>query len=242
MKYYSSHNSPNAFISIRRNSTNNRLKIYENSKIFLEKNCEFEIEFENYTKDIYLAKIRLNGNFISDTGLILKPGQHIYLDRYLDIDKKFKFDVYEIENTQEAKNAVQNNGWVEIYFYKEIQSNKPSWNYSTSASGYNNFNNIFYRSSARPQSNEVYDVYSLTSAVNVNDTIETGRIEQGSKSNQTFKYENREFEDSYTHSVLYNLLPLSQLVNSNVREYCTSCGYRLRDNKWTYCPKCGNKI
>ena len=27
-----------------------------------------------------------------------------------------------------------------------------------------------------------------------------------------------------------------------IREYCTSCGYRLRNGKWNYCPKCGNKI
>lgn len=239
-----SYNLPQAFISIKRGDTNNRLKVYESKKIFLEKDSEFQIEFENYTNSVYLAKIKMNGKFISDTGLILKPGQHVYLDRYLDVNRRFKFDVYEIDDTPESKAATSNNGYVEIFFYKEKQVSQPSitWTYNDYYEKYDTTYpkaNFFYFSTS---TNENY-MSPMRLDRNIK-TKETGRVEQGSISDQSFKYENREFESYYSVSTTYQLLPLSEINsnNVNVREYCTNCGYRLRDNKWTFCPKCGNRV
>jgi hypothetical protein len=241
---------PNAFISTSTGSTKNRLKIYGTNNIFLEKDSEFQIEFVNFTDKVYLAMIKMNGKLISNSGLILKPGTHFYLDRYLDISKRFKFDVYEVEDTPEVNKAISNNGDIEILFYKEKEiPNNISFitSYTTDHSN-SIYGPLYYKGSHYfDQQRSINYCQTLSSnqmmtTNSVKSKKETGRVEQGSSSNQSFSYENREFEDQHTYSVYYKLLPISQVNSTNIREYCTYCGYRLRDNKWIFCPKCGNRV
>lgn len=73
---------------------------------------------------------------------------------------------------------------------------------------------------------------------------ETGRVSKGAKSSQDFKSVDVQFEVYPFHTIVYRLKPMSEknsLVRE-VREYCTSCGYRLRNDKWMFCPKCGEKL
>ena len=60
---------------------------------------------------------------ISQGGLVLRPGERVFLDRYFDIPNKFKFDTYEVANTEEVKQAIQDNGDVKVEFYREQQYN-----------------------------------------------------------------------------------------------------------------------
>lgn len=91
-------------------------------------------------------------------------------------------------------------------------------------------------------------MYSSSSTSNTSipivDNLETGRIEMGEISNQQLKTVNAQFCSTPIHTVTYQLLPLSEMNRTigEVREYCTSCGYRLRKNTWDFCPKCGEKI
>jgi len=247
---------PNAFISFQNGPTNNRLKVYSNNEIFLGSGAEFQIEFENYTNNVWLAKIKLNGSFISDSGLILKPGQHIYLDRYLDTQKRFKFDTYMVDDNDQANKAIQNNGSVEILFYREL-INQPiiTWTYTSSNINYPQYpypdidKYYLYKGSSTgdalycnslAKGGQTFDANMLNETRSAKK--ETGRVEEGSISNQSFKYENREFESYYSKQVFYKLLPLSQMKEEiNLRQYCSNCGYRLRDNKWQFCPKCGSR-
>lgn len=86
---------------------------------YLQKGQEFQIELFNPTKDVILAKIMLNGNSISQGGLVLNPGERIFLDRYIDVAKKFLFDTYEVENTEAVKEAIKANGDFRVEFFKE---------------------------------------------------------------------------------------------------------------------------
>jgi len=76
-------------------------------------------------------------------------------------------------------------------------------------------------------------------------SVETGRVEMGSDSDQEFKYVNKSFEYSAFHTVEYKMLPISQKVNTvedlNVKRYCTQCGAKSgkTDN---FCASCGKKI
>lgn len=74
--------------------------------------------------------------------------------------------------------------------------------------------------------------------------LETGRIEKGDKSNQKLKTVDLTFSAEVFHSVTYQIMPRSTMNKTvkEVREYCNSCTYRIRNNKWEYCPKCGNKL
>ena len=83
---YPDYTRPEADISIN----NNRLRKYNGNHIYLDNGSEFQIELTNKSTLTYLAKIKLNGNYIGDGGIVLRPGEHEYLERYLDTNKKFK--------------------------------------------------------------------------------------------------------------------------------------------------------
>jgi hypothetical protein len=88
------------------------------------------------------------------------------------------------------------------------------------------------------------DYCFTSSSIPVIDNLETGRIEMGEISNQQLKTVNAQFSSTPIHTVTYQLLPYSAMNRTigEIREYCTSCGYRLRKNTWDFCPKCGSKI
>ena len=110
---------PTANIAVNKS----RLKIYNNAgsmpTYYLQKGQEFQIEIANPTKDVILAKIILNGKPISQGGLVLNPGQRVFLDRYLDVAKKFLFDTYEVSGSAEMQAAIANNGDFKVEFYRE---------------------------------------------------------------------------------------------------------------------------
>ena len=109
-KNYEAPSVPTAMIAVNKS----RLKVYNNTgdmpTYYLQKGQEFQIELFNPTTDVILAKIILNGNPISQGGLVLNPGQRVFLDRYLDVAKKFLFDTYEVSNSEEVKKAIEKNG------------------------------------------------------------------------------------------------------------------------------------
>ena len=74
--------------------------------------------------------------------------------------------------------------------------------------------------------------------------LETGRVEKGEESNQDFQTIDAKFERTAFHTISYELKPQSALKKSQteVRNYCTSCGYRIRKNTWSFCPKCGEEL
>lgn len=79
----------------------------------------------------------------------------------------------------------------------------------------------------------------------LNSQKETGRVERGDESNQNFTEVNYNFETFAFHNVTYNLKPISErkiISQEKIRNYCTSCSYRIRNDKWIYCPKCGNLL
>lgn len=117
--------APTANIAVNKS----RLKVYNKKgdmpTYYLQKGQEFQIELFNPTTDTILAKITLNGNEISQGGLVLNPGQRVFLDRYLDVAKKFMFDTYEVSNTQEVREAIANNGDFKVQFYRESKPRNP---------------------------------------------------------------------------------------------------------------------
>ena len=118
--------TPQANIAINKS----RIKLYgKTSKTptyYLKKGQEFEIELFNPTKDTIMAKISLNGKPIAQGGLVLKPGVRVFLDRYIDVARKFKFDTYEVGNTAAVKKAIEDNGDFKVEFFREQQVQQPS--------------------------------------------------------------------------------------------------------------------
>ncbi len=100
-----------------------RIKLYNTTgsmpTYYLEKNQEFQIELFNPTSTTVLAKIHLNGTAIAQGGLVLRPGERVFLDRYIDVAKKFLFDTYSVSNSSEVQKAIKDNGDFKVEFYKE---------------------------------------------------------------------------------------------------------------------------
>ena len=272
-----------------------RVKIYDKEtdpKIYLSKQTEFQIELFNPTTDVILAKIILNGNPISQGGLVLNPGQRVFLDRYLDVAKKFLFDTYEVSNSEEVKKAIEKNGDFKVEFYREripnyftnngsltINSSNArgfSGNLNSTISGNGNSVNLTNTSGhigttalySSPISNTFFDQNasnSIPTLDSMDDTlsldmpdvtrssrtlksrsksIETGRVEQGSVSDQKVVTVDKKFEYWAFHTIEYKMLPVSQKINTvediQVKVYCTNCGYKLSKGH-KFCSHCGTK-
>lgn len=263
-----------------------RIKIYnkegEMPTYYLQSGQEFQIELFNPTTDVVLAKIILNGNPISQGGLVLKPGQRVFLERYLDVAKKFLFDTYEVANTNEVKEAIENNGDFKVEFFKEkkvyhtnpflIKLNNTvtgnlfgGGNVGQTTTNINNINttttnsmntlstgtNAFFNQTRTNTGGSLYggDVtYSQTTEPIKRSKksllLETGRVEQGSSSDQKIKSIDKDFDYFSFHTIEYKMLPVSQKINTvediNVKLYCTNCGTKLGKGH-KFCSSCGTK-
>lgn len=102
-------------------------KSIKNGKVYLKDKEEFQIELYNPLTDCVLADIKLNGNTISQSGLVIRPGERFYLDCFIDDKKKFVFNTYEVEDSQSAKAAISKNGMLEVFFYKESVVGLSNW-------------------------------------------------------------------------------------------------------------------
>ena len=123
-KQIASNSKPGAWIVSPQDRGKKQIK---SGKVFLKDKEEFEIELFNPLTVSVLADIKLNGQSVSKTGLVVKPGQRVYLDCFIDDRKKFKFSTYEIENSGEALEATANNGVLEVFFYKEDVITLNNW-------------------------------------------------------------------------------------------------------------------
>lgn len=269
-----------------------RIKIYDKNSTtptyYLEKGQEFQIELFNPTEDTILAKIKLNNKAIGQGGLVLRPGERVFLERYIDVAKKFKFDVYEVSNTEEVKKAIESNGDFHVEFYREREElpyfnlpSLPTWTYNsnpnyfggtvgngtpeeflkTKGSGEidqdqftfttNSLTSGSIRCTASMESlsDESLDVakYSPIKKLKTktrSKSIETGRVEKGSNSSQSFDTVNKKWEYSAFHTVQYKLLPISRKVNTvqeiQTKRYCTNCGTKQKPT-FKFCPSCGTQ-
>lgn len=240
-----------AYISLNKN----RLKLYGNN-VYLKDKQEFEIELFNPSGLTKLAKIFINGKAISTSGIVLKPGQRVYLERFIDFPKKFLFETYEVEDSQEAKQAIANNGDIEIQFYDEktpVQKNylyENPWDYKDSCMSYFSKTASLNADSLKNPTTGGQHVNSLTrssaagASASFDSLVETGRVESGSTSGQRFKYYNGKFNTWATNIVKIKILPVSQkpVEIKDLAEYCTNCGIKNKKGNYKFCPKCGTKF
>jgi hypothetical protein len=104
-----------------------RFSIKTKNKVFLPNEFSFEIELHNPLTESVLADIRVNGNSVSKSGIVLRPAERFYLDCFVDDKKKFIFKTYEVEDTSESKQAISKNGTIEVYFCKEETFSINNW-------------------------------------------------------------------------------------------------------------------
>ena len=241
-------------------------KSIKNGKVYLKDKEEFQIELFNPLTDCVLADIKLNGNTISQSGLVIRPGERFYLDCFVDDNKKFVFNTYEVEDNQSTKVAISKNGMLEVFFYKESVVSLKNWRNrfdrvivekyypvhyphyqpywygvpnvycgngtittgglsGTTTGGYytnglsNNIigttttNNAYFSqpiNSTYTTGINISDLGNMTTTTSYStNSIETGRVEKGGKSNQKFEEVDMDFEKFHISSIVLQLLPES---------------------------------
>ena len=76
------------------------------------------------------------------------------------------------------------------------------------------------------------------------DSIETGRVEKGGSSDQSFKTVNKTFNHHTCASSVWKILPVSQKVyeKQDLKVYCSNCGKKRKKDSDKFCSSCGNKF
>ena len=110
---------PTANVTINKSRIKQHNKDSKIPSYYLNDGDSFQLELFNPTTSDILAKISIDGKLISQNGLIIRRGERIFLDRYLDVAKKFQFSTYTVSNTDEVKTAIQENGDLKIEFFEE---------------------------------------------------------------------------------------------------------------------------
>ena len=284
MYYQTKTGTPSAYITKDRK----RLKQF-GQIVYLNNGEEFELELFNPSSTTVLAKIKLDGSYISGGGIVLKPGQRVFLERYLDDARKFKFETYEVDGTSnEVLDAIAGNGDVVIDFFDEYKQpvwNNPityvggsfggsihTYNANTISGGHVNTtlsNNASFTSSSNTAGvnfnttsisntfagpNKRGVLRSLKSKPNSRsevtmdmlsmDSLETGRVEKGGSSDQSFQTVNKTFNHYTCASSVWKILPVSQKVyeKQDLKVYCTNCGKKRKKDSDKFCSSCGNKF
>ena len=234
---------PSAFITVRKQRQKQNGK-----NVYLHDRTEFEIELHNPTNDSILAKISLNGNRISNSGVVLKPGQRVFLERYLDEDRKFLFETYEVSDSKTNQRAIENNGLVIVEFFNKIIFT----NYGH-LGGYTYLNNnplLYGSGSVNVNGNPI--MFTTTGLGNSNiigntntsdAKIETGRVEKGSESDQEFGTSYEIFNTNVSWVKEWKILPFSakDMTTKDLIKKCGGCGTKVKDN-YKFCPQCGNQV
>jgi hypothetical protein len=235
------------------------------SSVYLNNGEEFEVEIFNPKSNSVLAKIKINGNYLSGGGIIVRPGQRVFLERYLNEARKFKFEVYEVNSSsKEVQEAIKNNGEVIVEFYDEtIYKDRPNITLSNGGSYWTNdylygginstttgdfklYNNSFITNSASLNTDVDYSSsLNLRKSLQTDRFKETGRIEKGSDSKQEFESVDMDFNVYPSNYSTWRILPLSEKPYTakevNVL-YCTNCGVRRKKDTHKFCPNCGTKF
>ena len=292
---------PSAIILAKnpRTSSLDELRTYQGNSIYLNNGDEFQIRLFNPLKERIGVQIGINGD-LSQSLLVLNPGEDVTLDRFLDDKSKMLYETYTIDgNNQAALNAAADNGIVNINFFKEKKVIRPNVklksaskgiggqqvNSTGSYSGTITLDGVFDTFTTSNSNSRLYDgTYAtlgnvsgigstLTSSNNVyfSQTFdspgmstseldlsfvsdpspevlkETGRVEKGDESTQNFNEVNVVFETFSFYQITYFLKPTSErnsttVTETKVRDYCPNCGYRVRNTRWNFCPKCGDEV
>jgi len=251
---------PEAFVT----KGKKRIKQFD-GQVYLSDGDEYEIELFNPTQEVVLAKIKIDGDYISGGGIVLRRGERVFLERFLDSPNKFKYSTYVVNgNNTEVQDAIRNNGYIEIEFYSEYKPTFPNrtiYSGNTYSTGTINGNPItftttgnsgnFTLTSGTTTTSTFYNA-SLTANTfagpnirNLSNKVETGTTEKGDSSDQTFQHTNKTFNQFSFWNVAWQILPLSQKQYTAEEvgvNYCGNCGAKRKKSSFKFCPHCGTQF
>lgn len=253
--------NPTAFVT----KNKQRIKQFE-GQVYLNDGDEYQIEIFNPQPNHILAKIKVDNTYLSGGGIVLRPGERVFLERFLDSNNKFVFRTYEVGNEAVNVGAIDNNGYVEIDFFSESTSTSTYWGsnntlpyhsftthttgtptiFTTNALGISGTTNTAYYSNTGTLTSNISNAVNTLAGTNIRSTkIETGTTEKGDSSNQQFTSSDRTFNSYSFHNVAWRILPTStkQYHKEDLGVlYCGECGAKRKKDTHKFCPHCGTKF
>lgn len=238
----------------------NRQRVYGDNSIYLEDGQEFTIELYNPTSNNVGARITINGDAISSSLIVIRPAQRYYLERFIDSPRKLKFSTYVAEGDAETvRRATMSNGIVRVEFFNEIHQQVTTggttwYPYPYNGIWFGSTNTVntgtgtvrnFKLTTSDFNSASCYsycaDAGASGGAKSVE--VETGRVEHGSSSDQSFGTHYGSFSSLPISTSQYKILPVSQkpVEAGQIREFCGKCNSRRKKTSWKFCPSCGTK-
>lgn len=109
------------------------LKEYSNSSneriVYIDDGTEFQIQIFNPYSYVIGVSFDFNNDInFSNQLLVLRPGERVWLERYLNNESKLLFSTYKVGASQEVKEAIKDNGNLQIKFFKEKEKNNYWYN------------------------------------------------------------------------------------------------------------------
>lgn len=234
--------------------------------VYMDNGTEFQIQLFNPKTTEIACRVYINDEAMSND-IVLRPGERLWLERFLDRPQKFLFETYTVDgNDSTVQRAIRDNGTIRVRFYDRrarqkqdglILDNRNNFNYNIS---YPTFDSRTTKAGTWEVTCSDANVSSL-SALGVQSTTgdrgiscysvqipkveqETGRVTEGSYSQQTFDTVNMDFESwSYSEEII-KILPTSQKPvhkEDLQKRYCPECGRKVVE-KYKFCPFCGTKL
>ena len=98
----------------------------DNFIVYLNNGDEFQIQLFNPTNQVIGVKLKFNNEhkewLSSNNYIVLRPGERVWLERFLDSHDKFIFNTYEVSNSTQVLEAIKDNGDIIVEFYYEDSS------------------------------------------------------------------------------------------------------------------------
>ena len=235
--------------------------------VYMDNGTEFQIQLFNPKTTEIACRVYINDEAMSND-IVLRPGERLWLERFLDRPQKFLFETYTVDgNDSSVQRAIRDNGTIRVHFYDRRIRQKQDGLILEKSSNFNNYNiyPTFDSYTTKTGSWEITcssaNVSSSLSALGAQSTTgdrgiscysaqipeveqETGRVTEGSYSQQTFDTVNMDFESwSYSEEII-KILPTSQKPvhkEDLQKRYCPECGRKVVE-KYKFCPFCGTKL
>jgi hypothetical protein len=212
-----------------RSKDKGRLSI-KNGNVYMSDGEEFMIELFNPTKKTVLANIKLDGKPISKSGIVVYPGQRVYLDHFPDTGKLFTFATYEVDDEKELHDAVYNNGKVDVTFHNEEVTRIENWTtrwfdvyIPRPVYPYNPYipyrgtetvpyspQPIWYGTTCDSDIGNSVGTYTIDATFNTCSMLETGLVTGGGKTKQVLTDVDMDFERTVVSQVSVRILPESR--------------------------------
>lgn len=240
--------------------------------VYMDNGTEFQIQLFNPKTTEIACRVYINDEVMSND-IVLRPGERLWLERFIDRPQKFLFETYTVDGDDSGvQRAIRDNGTIRVRFYDRRIRQKQDGLILEKNGNFNNYNITYPAFDSRTTKTGTWEITCSDANVSSFSTLgiqgasfasgdkdiscscysvqipegeqETGRVTEGSYSQQTFDTVNMNFESwSYSEEII-KILPTSQKPvhkEDLQKRYCPECGRKVVE-KYKFCPFCGTKL